>query len=187
MGTEAYNPEKIPHVKGQDRKIESREKAFEMAYRYDPYNDIAKGYEQYLKKTPEQKSQSEAHEFSKTLEERGVTPDYVRTFGELSAESYGAMLDYQEEALEKTSEELVRDSDQATKELLLFAIDSPTELTSMYPEATVLSQDANVGDRLLNSDANSAVEIQRIYRLASKINVANNELARRKASGSWVG
>jgi|SRR3989344_1150958 len=178
-----FKPEKIPHVKGQDKKIESREKAHDMAVEYNPFHSIAQAYESFLH-LDATGSEQRGSEFFKEMKKAGVSPDYVRTVGDLVAESTGAMHDYREEVVDKSIEELEADARSAEKELLLYEHHpnySATKL-SVSPESPrggMSIQEPTVTQRkaILETDM---VEQQRIKRLIQKFVVSNTELGRRR-------
>jgi hypothetical protein len=68
---ESYNPDRIKHVVGQNKRIEDPEKARKMAKDEDFHVSRAQKYEAYLATDP---AQREAMPFFDELEKKGVSP-----------------------------------------------------------------------------------------------------------------
>jgi len=113
-----------------------------------------------------------------------MTSGYIRAVGDLTAESVGAMRDYEAEALEKSPEELRHDNEQATVELLSYkkhpyvsakavkASDIRGEMSIEIKQVPL-----SIAQQLLDTDM---VEHQRIARLINKLAVTSQEIQKRK-------
>ena len=176
-----YRPEKIPHVKGQDKKIESREKAHDMALQYENFSDIIKHYRNYLKLNPEEKTKV-GNEFFKEMDSREISPEYIEAIADHTAESVGARHDLTSEALDKSTEELKKDVRDVVDELRKYSNhpyievknlpDGQTSIQSKFPE--------KIRELVLDADA---VEEQRLRRFLEKMQIAHTELERRQKFG----
>ena len=177
-----FDVNKISHVKGQDGQIESRDKAREMALEEDAFQRIAKTYETYLTSTADKKDKYPPS--YKKFEESGMEPGYIRAVSNLTAESIGAMYDYEAEALEKSLDELRSDNERATVELLSYkkhpyisaeAIGAPDGHGNA--QIKVEQVPVNISQQLLDTDM---VEHQRIARLVNKLKVTSEQIQKRR-------
>ena len=178
----SFNAEKIPHVKGQDQKTESLDKAYVMASAHDRFEKLAKVMDDFSKKTPEEK-EKDSNTALKELVALGGNAEYVRAVGDLMAESAGAMHDYKEEVADKSIEDLEKDAQSAIKEILSYkhhplitAEDIPAS-----PDALSGSQGALKAE-IANWDLRKTdmAEHQRVVRLTYKFAESNAEIGRRK-------
>jgi hypothetical protein len=146
------------HLANQDRIIENKDKARVMAEKEDPFREVAKGVE-------EKGSRAYGVEFD---------PKYIKEIGELSAESAGAIYDYRQEALDKTTVDLMRDYHSFTDELLS-CTDEMLALQKKQPhEKDSLGQPREV------------VERQRIARVVGKLDAVMDEIRRRIDYGAQI-
>lgn len=121
MKEELYDASKLEHVKGQEGRVEDMTKAREMAEREKVYRTWADLYEEYL---ADPAAFNEKHEKGppgspnlfdvtpETCEELAkmkVPVEYIRKLGELDAEAFGQILDYDQTLEGKSDAELLAD------------------------------------------------------------------------------
>jgi len=146
------------HLASQDKIIGNKDKARIMAENEDRFREVAKGVE-------EKGSRAYGEEFD---------PEYIKEIGELTAESVGAIYDYRQEALEKTTVDLMKDYHSFTDEMLS-CTDEMLSLQKKRPhEKDSLGQPREV------------VERQRIARLVGKLDAVMDEIRRRRDFGAQI-
>jgi hypothetical protein len=146
------------HLASQDKIIENKDKARIMAENEDRFREVAKGVEK-------KGSRAYGEEFD---------PEYIKEIGELTAESAGAIYDYRQEALDKTTVDLMKDYHSFTDEMLACSDDMLSLKKKQPHEKDSLGQPGEV------------VERQRIARLVGKLDAVMAEIRRRRDFGAQV-
>ncbi len=195
-GAKKYNPQDLPPIKGQEGRVESKAKAFDMASIQNMHEVTAVALDRYLTNGDEGSIDvaRSAH-----LAKEGITPEYVRALGEYSAESAGVVYDYEQEIIEKTTPQLEEDIRSFSEELLLTEKRSmgeprasmerysglPTGPVSNSTKIDVTTKGgpdrAYIGAATYSTYSKEFVEYERLRRLASKRTVALQELRRRQS------
>ena len=146
-----FDPTRHDRIKGQQGPILDKEKASQMAKVEDHFQEKA------LK-----------HADNPVYAEKGITPEYIRSIGELEAESVGATYDFKQTAREMTTKDLKQLRKDLQQELKLFT-------------NTHLSPPTGMGEQRSPEEAN---ERARYLRILTKIHATENELKTRSEAGS---
>ena len=178
----SYDPERIRHVSGQNKKTEDLEKAQEMAKRANPLMSFATDYDKYLVKPPEQKPPEQ--DLFALMEQKGITSDYIRAIADLHAENTGASYDYSQEVLDMTQAQLLNENNLLVKEILNYETHPyvhvkrgpATERDSNFAVETGMKP-IKESEYLIKADI---VEHQRMDRIVSKLVILGREIKRRK-------
>jgi len=121
MNEKSYDASKLEHTKGQEGRVEDMTKAREMAEREKVYRTWADLYEEYLanptafnekhKKGPPGSPNlfDVTPEVCEELAKMEVPVEYIRKLGELDAEAFGQILDYDQTLDGKSDTELLAD------------------------------------------------------------------------------
>ena len=164
---------KIPHVKGQEGRIDNQDKAQKMAEISNMYEQRALNLKEFMAGNREDLRQTYGW-----YAEAGVTPEYIKARGDIAAESEGAAYDYSLEAAEKMVPQLKLDMDMFTEELL------QEENKGMLRSKGLNTDKENI--RLygeFNTEASLVPELvikfERLNRLVLKRRIALEELKRR--------
>jgi len=115
-----FEAPELKHIKGQEGQVEDPEKAHEMAEREDVYQTFANLYEEYL--TDPDKYNKEhgkgirnwpvldnTPQMCEYLAEMKVPPEYIRKLGEIDAEAFGEIFDYDKTIKDKNDAQLLFD------------------------------------------------------------------------------